>query len=147
MTNRCAPPDGSPSGWYWCEAPSVLKGEPNEEVVGRYYNGWWYFSGGQLSAETAYSLGYRYLRPARPDDAEARERLEAEATTMRHEIAQTSAIADHLMTENKRLREALDQTLATMQALHPSSAGDMSDGDYARLWNATMEVLEALNAR
>ena len=64
--------------------------------------------------------------PHRPDAAEAREPLEQ---------------------ENKRLREALDQTLATMQALHPSSAGDMSNGDYARLWNATMAALEALNAR
>ena len=41
-----------------------------------------------------------------------------------------------------RLKGIIGQTLAAMEALHPSAAGDMSDADYARLWNATMKQLE-----
>jgi hypothetical protein len=45
------------------------------------------------------------------------------------------------------MAEALEQTAAAMDALHPSSAGDMSDSDYARLWNATRDRLEELSRR
>ena len=45
------------------------------------------------------------------------------------------------------MAEALELTAAAMDALHPSAAGDMSDGDYARLWNATREQLNAILAR
>jgi hypothetical protein len=45
------------------------------------------------------------------------------------------------------MAEALEQTAAAMDALHPSSAGDMSDSDYARLWNAARDRLEELSRR
>lgn len=45
------------------------------------------------------------------------------------------------------MAEALEQTAAAMDALHPSAAGDMSDAEYARLWNATREQLAALLSR
>jgi hypothetical protein len=45
------------------------------------------------------------------------------------------------------MAEALEQTAAAMDALHPSSAGDMNDGDYARLWNAARDRLEELSRR
>lgn len=52
-----------------------------------------------------------------------------------------------LIAEAPAMAEALDLTAAAMDALHPSAAGDMSDGDYARLWNATREQLNAILAR
>ncbi len=52
-----------------------------------------------------------------------------------------------LIAEAPAMAEALEQTAAAMDALHPSSAGDMSDADYARLWNATRDALEAILAR
>jgi len=45
------------------------------------------------------------------------------------------------------MAEAVEQTAAAMDALHPSSAGDMKDGDYARLWNAARDRLEELSRR
>lgn len=42
------------------------------------------------------------------------------------------------------MAEALEQTAAAMDALHPSAAGDMNDADYARLWNSTREALDAI---
>lgn len=45
-------------------------------------------------------------------------------------------------TETVRLRQIIAQALAAMQALHPSATSDLSDVEYARLWNATMEMLE-----
>jgi hypothetical protein len=121
MTDRCAPPyEHANERWHW------LKIHDNAVVRFWWPGDGWHQPLGNIGSNDMARAGYRYLRPCRPDDAEARERLEQ---------------------ENKRLREALDQTLATMQALHPSSAGDMSNGDYARLWNATMAALEALNAR
>lgn len=52
-----------------------------------------------------------------------------------------------LIAEAPAMAEALELTAAAMDALHPSAAGDMSDGDYARLWNATREQLNAILAR
>ena len=52
-----------------------------------------------------------------------------------------------LIAEAPAMAEALELTAAAIDALHPSAAGDMSDGDYARLWNATREQLNAILAR
>ena len=52
-----------------------------------------------------------------------------------------------LIAEAPAMAEALELTAAAMDALHPSAAGDMSDGDCARLWNATREQLNAILAR
>ena len=52
-----------------------------------------------------------------------------------------------LIAEAPAMAEALELTAAAMDALHPSAAGDMSDGDYARLWNATRKQLNAILAR
>ncbi len=123
MTDRCAPPDGSPSGWYWVLSP---KGEP----ATTWWDGLEFFSGDWRPGS-----GWTYLRPCRPDDAEARERLEAEVATMRHEIARTSAIADHLMTENKRLREVAKQIVAA------------DSGGPVAIFKAIEAARKALNAR
>lgn len=76
MTDRCAPPDGSPSGWYW------LRFLEKEYPFPFYWfddlKRWETESGECASSEIMAKTGYSYYRPARPDDAEARERLEAE---------------------------------------------------------------------
>jgi len=48
-----------------------------------------------------------------------------------------------LRAELAAAREALRAAGAAMEALHPDAAGDMSDADYARLWNATHEAIRA----
>lgn len=52
-----------------------------------------------------------------------------------------------LLLHAAEMAEALEQTAAAMDALHPPAAGDMSDADYARLWNATRDRLEELSKR
>ncbi len=68
MTDRCAPPDGSPSGYYWIIADG-------QTTIGHWAGSMWFSAYGNVSEKTATRRGWVYLRPARPDDAEARERL------------------------------------------------------------------------
>ena len=87
MTDRCAPPyEHANERWHW------LKIHDNAVVRFWWPGDGWHQPLGNIGSNDMARAGYRYLRPCRPDDAEARERLEQ---------------------ENKRLREALDQTLAT----------------------------------
>lgn len=75
MTDRCAPPDGTAQGsWHW-----YGHARRNETGLGpiaarwtgdRIQVGYRAMTSSELSAQ-----GFYYLRPARPDDAEARERL------------------------------------------------------------------------
>jgi hypothetical protein len=60
-----------------------------------------------------------------------------------HDCAPLRASLAAATAREGRLREALKQADAAMEALHPGTAGDMSDGDYARLWNATRDALGA----
>lgn len=39
------------------------------------------------------------------------------------------------------LRALLSQATATLQAMHPTAASDLSDAELARLYNATMDAL------
>lgn len=83
MTDRCAPPDGTAQGsWHW-----YGHARRNETGLGpiaarwtgdRIQVGYRAMTSSELSAQ-----GFYYLRPARPDDAEARERLEAENKRLR----------------------------------------------------------------
>lgn len=71
MTDRCAPPDGSPSGEYWVEFENRTK------IVLRWRHdlaAWW-FMGAWRTPDEIHFTAVRYLRPCRPDDAEARERF------------------------------------------------------------------------
>lgn len=45
--------------------------------------------------------------------------------------------------EAARLKGILAQVLGAMQAMHPDNNSDLSNAEYARLWNATVELLEA----
>lgn len=45
--------------------------------------------------------------------------------------------------EAMRLLGVIAQAAAAMQAMHPDAPSDLSDADYARLWNATADMLEA----
>lgn len=123
MTDECRPAEGAAAHWFKHNDHGYRL---YERISGTALGTFWMYRDFGGKSETLAAEGWTYHLPASPDDATERARLEK---------------------ENARLREALDQTLATMQALHPSSAGDMSNGDYARLWNATMAALEALNAR
>lgn len=82
MSDRCAPPaEHADERWHWLQI--------HDNAVVRF---WWPGDGWHqplrnIGSNDMARAGYRYLRPARPDDAEARERLEQ---------------------ENKRLREALE---------------------------------------
>jgi chromosome segregation ATPase len=62
--------------------------------------------------------------------------LEVTITTLQADLAAAKE-------REGRLREALEQADAAMEALHPDAAGDMSDWDYSRLWNATRDALGA----
>lgn len=79
MTDRCAPSDGSPSGWYWIDmsrGPHLARWNADRQV-------WWPIDRGGITPFEMQHSGYRYLHPCRPNDAEARERLEAENKRLR----------------------------------------------------------------
>lgn len=82
MTDRCAPPDGSPSGWYWLRYGDSADPAPWYWQVED--SGWTAGSTNDppLSIEEMENEGLQCIRPCRPDDAEARERLEAEVARL-----------------------------------------------------------------
>jgi len=71
-TDRCAPPDGTDTEWHWIE----MSRGPHLARWNVIRQSWWAIERGSLTPFQMQQTGYRYLRPARPDDAEARERLE-----------------------------------------------------------------------
>lgn len=130
MTDRCAPPDGSPSGEYWVEFENRTK------IVLRWRHdlaAWW-FMGAWRTPDEIHFTAVRYLRPCRPDDAEARERLED---------------------ENKRLREALEDVAehleVSLDRLGVCGNGDGKDRKADEdSWGGSASLIrakEALNAR
>jgi len=145
VTDECRPAAGAADNTHhW------LRSNANGHFhVAMWAWGGWYWCGGgvgETPAEAAHDNTYHL--PASPDDAEARERLEREATIMRNEIARTAAIADHLMDKNKRLREALEfiaksEVAVTMPWTHEIAADAFS----AALHRNRSAAKEALNAR
>lgn len=123
MTDRCAPPDGTDTEWHWIE----MSRGPHLARWNVIRQSWWAIERGSLTPFQMQQAGYRYLRPARPDDAEAREPLEQ---------------------ENKRLREALalianSEVAVTMPWTHEIAADAFS----AALHRNRSAAKEALNAR
>ena len=49
---------------------------------------------------------------------------------------------DAFRAELAALREEREQVRTAMQCLHPEHAGGMSDAEFARLWNATLALLD-----
>lgn len=47
------------------------------------------------------------------------------------------------LAEVGRLNSILAQTLAALHALSPNANADLDDAGYARLWNATIAMLES----
>ena len=119
MSERCEPPEGwrERDGWHW-----LTECNPVLWIAER--QEWEWGEDDWVTPDAAYRYGYRYLSPVATP---------AEVAALRAEVA--------------RLREALEQAGAAMDALHPDAAGDMSDGDYARLWNATRDSVAAALAQ
>lgn len=92
-------------------------------------------------APASWTDGLGYIRPLAEDGREIAHHGDADRTN-----AENLANA-RLIQHAPEMAEALEQTAAAMDALHPSAAGDMSDGDYARLWNATRDRLGELSRR
>lgn len=81
MTDRCAPPyEHANERWHW------LKIHDNAVVRFWWPGDGWHQPLGNIGSNDMARAGYRYLRPARPDDAEARERLEAENKLLREAL-------------------------------------------------------------
>ena len=144
MNNRCEPPEElrGVDGWHWLTHPKW--GEwPTRYSASCHAGVWpiWQCPDSNWTTPAAHREGWRYLATvATPAEVDA---LQAEASEWCQKAQLFEDRIHKLRAELAAAREALRAAGAAMEALHPDAAGDMSDADYARLWNATHEAIRA----